>query len=243
MNRLYQRRLGQLPGESVLAAAIANEEDAQLVVRHCVRVVAGGVARGMLCLCRLSPSMSSSLIHSVARKIPCLRHGGGAACMPPRAASRAHHPSLQMDAYSRLRYRVHDTGFYYSIRFADTCSGAIACRVEKERFLPCTVACQCSSPAIASLPALRTRAIESCLVGSRKNGLAWRYQLLRHSQHRHAAPPATVNASEAWQQDCLAAHTRRRWVSPAVDTVHTSVPSCSFSRPGHPSRLSCILHR
>ena len=37
VNRLYERRLGQFPGEGVLAATIANEEDAQLVVRHCER--------------------------------------------------------------------------------------------------------------------------------------------------------------------------------------------------------------
>ena len=33
--------------EGVLAAAIANEEDAQLVVRHCARGVEGGVAKGV----------------------------------------------------------------------------------------------------------------------------------------------------------------------------------------------------
>ena len=35
VNRLYERRLGQFPGEGVLAAAIADEKDAQLVGRHC----------------------------------------------------------------------------------------------------------------------------------------------------------------------------------------------------------------
>jgi hypothetical protein len=34
VNRLYKRRLGQLPRERVLTAAIANEEDAQLGGRH-----------------------------------------------------------------------------------------------------------------------------------------------------------------------------------------------------------------
>ena len=47
MNRLYKRRLGQFPGEGVLAAAIANEKDAQLVVRHCERGDGGGVAKGV----------------------------------------------------------------------------------------------------------------------------------------------------------------------------------------------------
>jgi hypothetical protein len=45
VNRLYKRRLGQFPGEGVLAAAIANEKDAQLVVRHCEREVAGVLQR------------------------------------------------------------------------------------------------------------------------------------------------------------------------------------------------------
>lgn len=35
VNRLYERRLGQFPGEGVLAAAIADEKDTQLVGRHC----------------------------------------------------------------------------------------------------------------------------------------------------------------------------------------------------------------
>ena len=47
VNRLYERRLGQFPGEGVLAATIANEEDAQLVVRHCARGAEGGVAKGV----------------------------------------------------------------------------------------------------------------------------------------------------------------------------------------------------
>lgn len=47
VNRLYERRLGQFPGEGVLAAAIANEKDAQLVVRHCARGVEGCVAKGV----------------------------------------------------------------------------------------------------------------------------------------------------------------------------------------------------
>ena len=34
VNRLYKRRLGQLPGESVLTTAIANEEDTELGGRH-----------------------------------------------------------------------------------------------------------------------------------------------------------------------------------------------------------------
>jgi hypothetical protein len=34
VNRLYKRRLGQLPRERVLTPAIANEEDAQLGGRH-----------------------------------------------------------------------------------------------------------------------------------------------------------------------------------------------------------------
>jgi hypothetical protein len=47
VNRLYERRLGQFPGEGVLAAAIADEEDAQLVVRHCERRIGRGVAKGV----------------------------------------------------------------------------------------------------------------------------------------------------------------------------------------------------
>ena len=47
VNRLYERRLGQFPGEGVLAATIANEEDTQLVVRHCARRIEGGVAKGV----------------------------------------------------------------------------------------------------------------------------------------------------------------------------------------------------
>jgi hypothetical protein len=66
VNRLYKRRLGQFPGECVLAATIANEEDTQLVVRHCESRVAGVVAKGMLCLYRHSPS-DSRLFDSFGR--------------------------------------------------------------------------------------------------------------------------------------------------------------------------------
>lgn len=41
MNCIYERRLGQLPGEGVLAAAIADEEDAQGRIRHFVCVFEG----------------------------------------------------------------------------------------------------------------------------------------------------------------------------------------------------------
>jgi hypothetical protein len=34
VNRLYKRRLGQLPGEGVFTTAIANEEDTELGGRH-----------------------------------------------------------------------------------------------------------------------------------------------------------------------------------------------------------------
>ena len=47
VNRLYERRLGQFPGKGVLAAAIADEEDAQLVVRHCERRIGRCVAKGV----------------------------------------------------------------------------------------------------------------------------------------------------------------------------------------------------
>jgi hypothetical protein len=68
VNRLYERGLSQFPGECVLAAAIANEEDTQLVVRHCENGIAGVVAKGilMLCLRRLSPS-DSKLVDSFGR--------------------------------------------------------------------------------------------------------------------------------------------------------------------------------
>jgi hypothetical protein len=45
VNRLYKRRLSQFPGEGVLAAAIAHEKDAQLVVRHGESEVAGVLQR------------------------------------------------------------------------------------------------------------------------------------------------------------------------------------------------------
>jgi hypothetical protein len=57
VNRLYKRRLGQFPSKSVLAATVANEEDAQLVVRHCEGGVAVVRARDLLCLDQLSPSI------------------------------------------------------------------------------------------------------------------------------------------------------------------------------------------
>jgi hypothetical protein len=78
VNRLYERRLGQFPGEGMLAAAIANEEDAQLVVRHCDRGVGGGVAKGMNAV---PPSthqpIGLELVDSLglSQKIQLLRHG------------------------------------------------------------------------------------------------------------------------------------------------------------------------
>jgi hypothetical protein len=77
VNRLYKRRLGQFPGESVLAAAIANEEDAQLVVRHCDRRVGGGVAKGVIAVpLSTHQPIGLELVDSFGRsqKIQLLRH-------------------------------------------------------------------------------------------------------------------------------------------------------------------------
>ncbi len=86
VNRLYERRLGQFPGEGVLAATIANEEDAQLIVRHCERRVGGGVAKGVNAV---PPSthqpIGLELVDSFGRsqKIQLLRHGQVAVHLRP----------------------------------------------------------------------------------------------------------------------------------------------------------------
>ena len=83
VNRLYKRRLGQFPGESVLAAAIANEEDTQLVVRHCMRRI-GGVAKGMDAVPPSTQPVGLELVDSFGRsqKIPACatQRVSGCAC-------------------------------------------------------------------------------------------------------------------------------------------------------------------
>lgn len=74
VNRLYERRLGQFPSERVLPAAIADEQNAQLVGRHCGwRDVCVGVVADITMLCLRRPSkliarVDSSL--SLAQKFP-----------------------------------------------------------------------------------------------------------------------------------------------------------------------------
>ena len=68
VNRLYKRRLGQLPCERVLTAAIANEEDTQLGGRHGGWYIwkewrAERKHKFMLCFRRSSLLFRSALIH------------------------------------------------------------------------------------------------------------------------------------------------------------------------------------
>jgi hypothetical protein len=167
-----------------------------------------------------------SLIHSVARKIPCLRHSGCASsCMWKTRCD-----AVYMTKCDNATFCIVVCVFIFLFHGLYIQNEHIHLFIKA--VLTSLTACQFALSNTISALSIRERSDN----GRAELELAWRYRL----RHEHAASCRDANDCEcAWQPDC----TPCRLVSPAVDiTPNLLLPfPLRYFHTRHVSLISCTL--